>query len=152
MEIFDLNALIIQSINLIIIVWVLHRFLFKPYLAFLDEEDAKRTQLEKDHAASVHIIDDAKLEARKILEASNKDAKNAAATILENARKSAEEMALEAQREAEHARQKGFADIEHERKALKEEMQQRVIDVALKMNEKLFGEKNDANVEFLKNA
>jgi len=31
-------------------------------------------------------------------------------------------------------------------------MQKRVIDVALKMNEKLFGEKNEANVEFLKNS
>jgi hypothetical protein len=31
-------------------------------------------------------------------------------------------------------------------------MQKRVIDVALKMNEKLFGEKSEANSEFLKNS
>jgi F-type H+-transporting ATPase subunit b len=106
MELLDLNALIIQTINLAVVVWVLHRFLFKPYLAHLDEEAAKREKLEKDISASVHIVDDAQIEAKKILDHANTDAKHSATTILENARKDAEKIALEAQRDAELARQK----------------------------------------------
>ena len=83
MELFDLPSLIIQAINLAIIIFVLHRFLFKPYLATLQEEEAKRKKLEKDVAASTHIVDDAHVEAKQILDTARADAKKMSADILE---------------------------------------------------------------------
>lgn len=150
-QLIDPASLVIQTVNLAIIVFVLWKFFFKPYLAYLDEENAKRIKLEADIANSAHIIDNANAEAAKILDSSRVDARNLANEILENARKDADNMRADAALEAEEARKKGFADVEHERRTLREEMKERVISVALKMNEKLFG-KNEANEQFLKNS
>ena len=128
-DLIHVPTLVIQAINLGIIIFVLWKFFFKPYLAFLDVEAQKRVKL-----------DDARI-----------DAKTMANEIVENARKEAETIRTEAATEAELARKKGFADVEHERKVLADTMKQKVIDVALKMNEKLFG-KNEANEQFLKNS
>lgn len=150
-SLIDPSTLAIQTINLAIIVVVLWKFFFKPYLAYLDEENAKREKLQKDIADSAHIVDNANAEAQKILDASRIDARNMANEILENARKDADGIRADAARDAEEARKKGFADVEHERRTLREEMKQKVISVALKMNEKLFG-KSEANEQFLKNS
>lgn len=144
------QALIIQTINISIVIFVLWKFFFKPYLAFLDVEASQRTQLEKDIKNSAHIVENAQMEAKKILDDSRLDAKNMANDILDNARNEADAIMQQANTDAELARKQGFADIEHERKNLREEMKQKVLSVALKMNEKLFG-KNDANEQFLKN-
>lgn len=150
-ELIDIQSLIIQTINLAIIVFVLWKFFFKPYLAFLDEEAKKRAKLHEEIAASAHIIENANTEAAKILDDSRIDARSMANDIIENAKKEADDLRSVAALEAEEARKKGFADIEHERNILRDEMKQKVLSVALKMNEKLFG-KNQANEEFLKNS
>lgn len=147
----DIPSLTIQTVNLAIIVFVMWKFFFKPYLTFLDEEAQKRLKLEQDIANSSHIVDNANIEAQKILDASRIDARNTANEIVENARKEADVIKSEAALEAEMARKRGFADVEHERKTLAEEMKQKVLQVAIKMNEKFFG-KNDANEQFLKNS
>ena len=139
-DLIHVPTLVIQAINLGIIVFVLWKFFFKPYLAFLDVEAQKRIKLEEDISSSAHIVDDARI-----------DAKTMANEIVEIARKEAETIRTEAATEAELARKKGFADVEHERKVLADTMKQKVLDVALKMNEKLFG-KNEANEQFLKNS
>lgn len=149
-QLIDVPSLIIQSVNLAIIVFVLWKFFFKPYLAYLDAEALKRTKLEADVAASAHIVDNANAEAQQILDASRIDARAMANDIVENARKDADALRAEAALDAEAARKKGFADVEYERKALKEEMKEKVLSLALKMNEKLFG-KNESNEQFLKN-
>lgn len=59
MELVNLGSLLIQLINLSVVVFVLYRFIFKPYLAFIDEETAKREALEENVHASEHIISDA---------------------------------------------------------------------------------------------
>lgn len=150
-SLIDPASLAIQTVNLGIIVFVMWKFFFKPYLAYLDEENAKREKLEKDIANSAYIVENANAEASKILDASRIDARNMANEIIENARKDADTMRADAARDAEEARKKGFADVEHERRTLREEMKEKVISVALKMNEKIFG-KNEANEQFLKNS
>ena len=141
-DLIHVPTLVIQAINLGIIVFVLWKFFFKPYLAFLDVEAQKRIKLEEDISSSAHIVDTARTEAEKIRDDARIDAKTMA---------EAETIRTEAATEAELARKKGFADVEHERKVLADTMKQKVLDVALKMNEKLFG-KNEANEQFLKNS
>lgn len=149
MELINVSSLIGQTINISIVIFVLWKFFFKPYLEFLDTERVKREKLEKDVLDSAHIVDNAHIEAKKILDDSRMDARNAANDIVENARKEAENIVTDANAEAELARKKGFADVEFERKNLREEMKQKAVSVALKMNEKLFG-KNENNEQFLK--
>lgn len=59
MELVNFGSLIIQLINLSVVVYVLYRFIFKPYLAFIDEETAKREAFESNAHAAEHIISDA---------------------------------------------------------------------------------------------
>lgn len=147
--IFDLGSFIIQGINFAIVAYVLRRFFFVPYMKHLDEEAKKRKLLEEQIAKNENILKDAHNQAANIVDQSKVDAKMIAAEITENAHKEAHEIIARAHSDADAARTKGFADIAHERKMIMEELRGRVIDVALKMNEKLFG-KNDTNAAFIK--
>ena len=146
---FDLSSFIIQAINFLIVAYVLRRFFFVPYMAYLDEEAKKRHTLEAEIAKSANILTDARNQAANIIDQSKVDAKLIASEIAENARKESIDLIKKAHADADAARAKGFDDIAFERKALVEELRSKVIDVALKMNEKLFT-KNDANADFLK--
>jgi F-type H+-transporting ATPase subunit b len=150
MELIDISSLFIQSVNLAIIIFVLWKFLFSPYLRFLDEEAKKRVMLDEQLQKSEHILSDAHNQATNIIDEAKLSAKIVASEITENARKEGAEIVARAHADADAARTKGFADVAHERKMIALELKGKVIDIALKMNEKLFG-KNESNVEFIKN-
>lgn len=138
MSLIDIPSLAIQSVNLAVIIFVLWKFFFSPYLRYLDEEAKKREKLESELQKSANIVKDAHDQADNILDQSRVDAKMIATEITENARKEATEIIAKAHADADAARSKGFADIAHEKKVILEELKGRVVDVALKMNEKLF--------------
>ena len=147
----DWGSLLIQGINFAVIAYVLRKFFFVPYVQFLDEEALKRKDLEEKLSKSTRILDDAHAQAENIVDQARVDARIIASEITENARKEWAEVLARAHSDADIARTKWFSEIENERKAILAELRTRVIDVALKMNEKLFG-KNEANALFLKNA
>lgn len=149
MSLIDIPSLAIQSVNVAVIIFVLWKFFFSPYLRYLDEEAKKRATLESELEKSAHIVKDAHNQAENIIDQSRVDAKMIASEITENARKEAAEITARAQSDADAARSKGFADIAHERKVILEELKERVVDVALKMNEKLFGD-DEKNTQFIK--
>jgi F-type H+-transporting ATPase subunit b len=147
----DWGSLLIQGINFAVVAYVLRRFFFVPYVQFLDEEADKRKDLEEKLSKSTRILDDAHAQADNIVDQAKVDARIIASEITENARKEGAEILARANNDAEIARSKWFAEIEQERHAILAELRTRVVDVALKMNEKLFG-KSEANSLFLKNA
>lgn len=147
--IFDFGSFIIQGINFAIVAYVLRRFFFVPYMKYLDEEAEKRKVLEEQIAKNENILKDAHNQATNIVDQAKVDAKIIASEITENAHKEASEIVAKAHADADAARTKGFADIAHERKMIMDELRGRVVDVALKMNEKLFG-KNETNTAFIK--
>jgi F-type H+-transporting ATPase subunit b len=138
MDLVNLSSLLIQSVNLAVIIFVLWKFVFSPYLRYLDEEAKKRAQLESQLQKTEYIVKEAHNQAENIIDQSRVDAKMIASEITENARKEATEIVTKAHSDADVARSKGFADVAHERKLIIEELKGRVVDVALKMNEKLF--------------
>jgi len=144
----DLNSLIIQTINFAIVAFVLSRFFFKPYMKFLDEEAAKRKDLEEKLVKQAHILDEADRQASEIVEQARIEARTVATEIVENSRKESADLLARAQKEAELTRTKGFADIASERKDMENEMKKRVIDVALALNAKIFGD-SASHREFL---
>jgi F-type H+-transporting ATPase subunit b len=146
---FDLSSFIIQAINFAVVAFVLRKFFFVPYMAYLDAEAIKRRTLEVEIAKSANILTDAHNQATNIIDQSKVDAKLIASEIAENARKESVELIKKAHADADAARSKGFDDIALERKMIIDELRSKVIDVALKMNEKLFA-KNESNIEFLK--
>ena len=48
---FDWSTLALQTVNFAILVWLLHRFLYRPVLRLLD---ARRTEIDKQYA-KVHM-------------------------------------------------------------------------------------------------
>ena len=150
MELIDLSSLIIQGINFAIIAFVLRRFFFIPYLKYIDEESQKRKELEEQHAKSTFIVDEAHNQAENIITQSKVNAKMVALEIVDLARNDAKNITKKAQQDADMARSKGFSDIALERKQLEEEMQKKVLDVALSLNKKIFGTEKAAHEQFLK--
>lgn len=144
----DWNSLIIQAINFAIVAFILSRFFFKPYLKFLDEEAIKRKDLEEKLAKQTLILEEAENQATEIMDQARVDARMTATEIVENARKESAEITAKASQDAEATRSKGFADIAGERIAMEGEMKKRVIDVALALNAKIFGD-SKAHREFL---
>jgi F-type H+-transporting ATPase subunit b len=148
MELVNLGSLFIQLINLSVVVYVLYRFIFKPYLAFIDEETAKREAFEENARAAEHIISDARKEAGIIMDA----AKNEARAIITDsealAKKEYSLILSDARKESEQIKVKASKDIENERQALHNELREKVLSIALRANEKLFG-KNEANADFI---
>lgn len=128
---------------------MLRKFFFVPYVKFLEDEAMKRKDLEQKLSDSDSILANAHTDAEKIVDQAKLDAKIMASEIIENARKEASEIAIKAAKDADDARSKGFSDVAHERKVMADELKSKVLDIALRLNAKLFG-KNDANVEFLK--
>ncbi|PID83697.1 hypothetical protein CSB09_04790 [Candidatus Gracilibacteria bacterium] len=149
MELINYSSLFIQTINIAIVIFVLWKFLFVPYLAFLDKEAKKRETLEKNTKESDTILKQAQKEAKSIVDASRSDAKQVAQEIVENAKKEAVQITQKASDEAEVTRKQAASDIENERKLIARELKQKVLDIALKMNANLFG-KDEANAKFLK--
>lgn len=148
-NLLDVSSLIIQFINFAIIAYVLRRFFFLPYLRYIDEEKKKRKELEEQLEKSAFILTDAHNQADNIISQARVDAKMVSLEIIELARKDAKDITTKAHRDADQARSKGFADIELERKALEAEMKKRVLDVALALNKKIFGETSEAHKSFL---
>ena len=148
MELIDFPSLLIQSVNLAIIFFVLWRFVFRPYLAFLDKEAADRQTLALQLAEQDTLISQAKSEAEALVESARAEARVLSTEIVENAKKEAQDLLVKAEAEAQVMREQGFSDIASERKAMEGEMRQRVIDVALALNAKIFGS-SESHREFL---
>ena len=144
----DWNSLIIQTINFTIVAFVLSKFFFKPYMQFLNEEAAKRKDLEEKLAKQTHILEEAQNQATELVDQARVDARITATEIVENSRREGAEILARANKDAEATRSKGFADIAGERIAMEGEMKKRVIDVALTLNAKIFGD-SKSHREFL---
>jgi len=72
----NLGSFIIQFVNICIIIFVLNKFLFKPYLAYMLTEDKKRSELEKAYDEMEEAKKEAKKEAKLILDEAKKDAES----------------------------------------------------------------------------
>jgi F-type H+-transporting ATPase subunit b len=125
--------------------------LFKPYLKYLQTEEKKRAELETAHKEMEEIKKDAKLEAKGILTAAKQEAEHIKKQGEVLAKQEADNLVNEAKEEAEKIKHKASLDIDNERKNLYSELKDKVLDVALKLNEKLFA-KSEANKDFIEKA
>lgn len=147
----NLGSFIIQFINICIIIFVLNKFLFKPYLGYIESEEKKRVELETAHSEMEELKKWAKSEAKQILDEAKKNALQIKANAENLAKDEADSILLEAKEEAQKIKSKANLDIENERKNLYSELKDKILDVALKLNEKLFT-KSEANKDFIEKA
>ncbi|NCP77338.1 ATP synthase F0 subunit B [Candidatus Gracilibacteria bacterium] len=147
----DWKVMLVQVVNFAIIFYVLTKFVFKPLIAFLDAEDAKRAKI--DSIAS--DIEAEKLEAdkmaREVLDHARREAIAIKAQAEVLAKKEAFLMISRANDEITSMKTKAELDLANERKQMEGAMKDRILTIALSLNEKLFGKK-EANADFIKQA
>ena len=143
-----IETFIIQLILLVIILWVLNKFLFKPYLSYLDKWEERQEKLEKDYKNIDKLVRDAEKKKEEIL----KDARNKSNTIIseaENLAKSKKEtILLNAENESKSIIESAKKEIEKEKLSMLSQVKTSLTDLILKFNKKLF-DKQELNRDFI---
>ena len=132
------TPLIIQFIILLLIIWVLRKFIFIPYLKYLDKWEDKQKKLEEDYKNIDALIAEANNEKESILKKARKQSEqmiSEAETIAKNKRNSLLEKADE---EAKAIVNSGKAEIEKEKLSMLSEVKSNIVDLVLRFNKKLF--------------
>ena len=131
------KSLIIQIINFLLLLWLLHRFLYKPLVAkmeertaaikkSLDEAQVARAQAAKQQEENAERLRAAHAEAEAIRTRALKEASDEQHRLVEAAR-------LESQRMVESAK----AQLEAETRRARDELRREVSDLAVAVAEKL---------------
>jgi len=96
-KLFTVETLVVQALILGLIIVVLGKWLFKPYIAYLDSEAAKRQKLEDDYQEMARLKEKAQKESESILEAARKDAESTRNAATSRAKKEAQAITDQAQ-------------------------------------------------------
>ena len=118
-------TMIMQWFNFGILLFLLHRFLFKPLLAFLDkrsqEIEAEINEAENNKAKSAEVLSgyeqklkDIQIEADKIIDAARKEAEKEKTRIIEAAQTESKNIILAAQEDIKSEVNKAKAELSAE--------------------------------------
>jgi F-type H+-transporting ATPase subunit b len=147
-QFFTLETMVIQTIILVLILWVLNRFIFKPYLKYLDDEAERRKKLEDDYN-NIEKINKEALESRdSILVDARAQSEEIKRNSVEIAKKEASSIKEKALEEAKSIKTSALAEIEKERQSMLSLVREKSIDLVLKFNAKLF-DKERVNKDFV---
>ena len=147
-EFINLGSFVMQLINIGLIIYVLNRFLFKPYLAFIKEEDKKRTEMEYAYKNIDMLKEDAKKDAETIIKYANIEAKNIRAGMEVQAAKEREKILNDATLEWKEIIEYAKEETEKMKISMLQSIKMNVLDLALKLNSKVFW-KEVVNKNFL---
>ena len=132
------ETFVMQFIVLIAVLYVLNRFVFKPYLAYLDEWEAKQKKVQDDYnnidklladknAEAEQLVTEARAKWNAIIEDAELRWKKKEAALIESAEKWADALLEAARKQAEQ-----------EKKSMLSDIKANILDMTLKINEKLF--------------
>ena len=147
-EFFNIGSLVIQFINIIIIIYLLNRFLFKPYLKYLDNESKQREELEWKLSNVDSIVKNAELEANSIIDNAKEKASWIKKEAIASWKNEWESIKNQAKTEAEKILNKWLLDIEEERKTLHASFKKEATSLVIKLNQKLF-DKSEVSDDFI---
>ena len=148
MDDLNLSIIIAQIINFWIIYFIFYHFLWKTIVKVIEDRRVQIDNLEKSDLFVKEKLDAAEKEADKIIS----ETKDHALLIHQNAEKMAKKEATkkvqEAEEKAKWIKEEAERDIEKEKLSMMNSIKSRVIDLSLKLNEKLF-EKEKVNADFM---
>lgn len=112
----DWKLILIQAVNFGLLLFVLHRFLYKPVLAIIDarREKIKRSiehtlraeeELGKAEAERIHILQEARLKGDALIEGAKKSALGEEHVIIKDAHRKASHLLRDAERRIERERE-----------------------------------------------
>lgn len=146
----DLNVWIIiaQLINFWILFWIFKHFLGDKLASAISTRREQVKSFDNTEKELADKIEEANLEAKKILDSARNQANNITSDATEIAKKSKAKIIAEAEMEAASKKKNALDDVEKERLSMVSEMKTKIVDLSLRLNEKIF--KNEkANKDFM---
>ncbi len=131
------ETFVVQFIILCIVLWVLNKFVFKPYLAYLDEWEEKQKKLEEDYKNIETITKDAHLKAEDILVEARKNAEWMIWEAEMIAKKKREEIISKAEVDARDMLDSGRNEVEKERIGMVNSLKSMVVGLMMKLHTKI---------------
>lgn len=147
---FTLETIVVQTILLLIILWVLNKFLFRPYLAYIDQEAEKRKKLEQEYKRISQLTQDAENEKQVLLQEAKKQAQNIQKQAEEIAKKEANHIKELAILESQTIKNSAYNDIKKEKQNMLQDIQKNVVVLIMKFHEKIF-QNEKINKDFIEN-
>lgn len=135
-----IETFVIQFILLIAVLYVLNKYIFKPYLAYLDEWEAKQKKLEEDYKHIDTLVSDAEKKKEEILKKARTKGDSIVSDLESLGKTKREEIVAKAEIEAKNLLDSSKLEIEKERLSMMNSLKSGVIDLVLQMNSKLFGD------------
>jgi len=134
------NLLLAQIVNFLIIFFVLSKLLYKPILGMLEKRkkeiaaglaltEKMREEEEKMNLRKEKLLEEARLEARNIVEAGKKEADAQAKEIIETAHTQVQEMIV-----------KGKDDVAALRASMEKDVRKAAVDIAEAMTKQLLSQ------------
>ncbi|HZT05914.1 MAG TPA: F0F1 ATP synthase subunit B [Chloroflexota bacterium] len=127
----NITAVVWHTVNFLILLWVLQRFLYRPVLNMLDQRAARirdsMAQAESVRAETARL----EQESRSILDTARRESQEILAQANRNSERILSESRQAAQQEAEHIVERARADLARERDQAFQELRQQIADLAV---------------------
>ncbi len=136
----SVDTFVIQFVILLLVLWVLKKFIFIPYLAYLDKWEDKQKKLEDDYKNIDALVAGATEERDSLLKEARKKSDeiiSEAETIAKNKKNSIIE---KAEWEAKDIVESGKKEVEKEKLSMLSDVKWNIVNLVLKFNKKLFGD------------
>ncbi len=135
---FTLETLVIQTIILFIILWVLNKYLFKPYLKYLDDFEEKQKKIENDYKNIDNLLAEAEKQKEEIINEARQTSKEIVSNAENLAKKKKEEILMKAEEDSKAIIESWKAEVEKEKLHMLDQVKDKLTGLVLKFNEKLF--------------
>ena len=135
----SMDTFIIQFIILLLVIWVLRKFIFIPYLKYLDKWEDKQKKLEEDYKNIDGLIAKAESEKESILKKARKKSDSIISEAEKIAKNKRNSLLEKAEKEAKWIINSGMAEIEKEKLSMLADVKSNIVDLVLRFNKKLFG-------------
>lgn len=138
LEFVTVETFVIQFVILLVVLWVLNKFVFKPYLAYLDEWEEKQAKVQEDYNNADAILEEKKKQGDEMLEKARAKGNSVIeeAESLANSKK--EKIISDAESQAQWTLDAAQKQIENEKNSMLSWAKDHIINMALKLNEKIF--------------
>jgi F-type H+-transporting ATPase subunit b len=150
MEAFNLGSMLIQIVNLAIVLFVLKKALFDPYLKLVEKTETDQAEIANVHATVEKIRKEAEKEATALVSDAHKKAFEMREHAAKNAQKNADDIIAQADEQARIIRERAEGEIHALEQTFAKRMKDGVMTAAVELNKKLLGQSNTARRDFMK--
>lgn len=150
MEAFNLGSMLIQIVNLAVVLFVLKKALFDPYLKLVEQTEIDRREIAAVHETVEKIRKEAEKEATALISDAHKKAFEMREHAAKNAQKNADDIVAQAEEQARIIRERAEGEIHALEQTFAKRMKDGVMTAAVELNKKLLGQSNTARRDFMK--